>query len=128
MVNGLFGELRLFSLPTQEIGFAITVTHYSLSTIHYPLFPISYSLEVKLLPSRGKQPPMMKPRATAIAKTSPQGRSIDLQNTKFMLTKLAFWTDNSAIRTIQVAEIVEIIKFVMVFAPLNSRLTSTHLY
>ena len=66
--------------------------------------------EVELLPSRGKQPPMMKPRATAPAKTSPQGRSIDLQNTNFRLTKLAFWTDNSAIMMIHVAAIVEINK------------------
>ena len=63
--------------------------------------------------SRGKQLPMMKPRATAPANTNPQGRSIDLQNTNFRLTRLAFWTDSSAIRTIHVAAIVEIIKFVI---------------
>jgi hypothetical protein len=57
---------------------------------------------------------MMKPRATAPAKTSPHGRSIDFQKINFRLTKLAFWTDISAIVTIQNAAIVEIIKFVMI--------------
>ena len=57
----------------------------------------------------------MKPRATAPAKTSPQGRSIDFQNTNLRLTKLAFWTDNSAISAIQVAAIVEITKLVITF-------------
>jgi hypothetical protein len=80
----------------------------------------------KLLPSRGKQPPMMNPRATPPARISPHGRSIEFQNTNFRLTKLAFWTDNSAMRTIHAAAIDEIIKFVMAFAPLNSRLTSTY--
>jgi hypothetical protein len=66
-----------------------------------------------LLRSKGKQPPIIKPNATAPAKTSPHGRSIDLQNTNRRLTKLAFWTDMSAITTIQAAAIVEIIKFVI---------------
>ncbi len=65
---------------------------------------------VELLPRSGKQPPMMKPRATAPARTSPHGRSIDFQNTNLRLTKLAFWTDISAIVTIQNAAIVEITK------------------
>jgi hypothetical protein len=58
----------------------------------------------------------MKPRATALARTNPHGRSIDFQNTNFMLTRLAFWTDNRAIRAIQAAAIVEIIKFVIALA------------
>jgi hypothetical protein len=53
---------------------------------------------------------MMKPRATAPAKTSPHGRSIDFQKINLRLTKLAFWTDISAIVTIQKAAIVEITK------------------
>lgn len=69
---------------------------------------------VVLLRRSGRQPPMMKPRATAPAKTSPQGRSIDLQNTNLRLTKLAFWTDNSAISTIQMAAIAEIRKLAIV--------------
>ena len=72
--------------------------------------------EVELLLSRGRQPPMMKPRATALARTNPHGRSIDVQNKNFRLTRLAFWTDNSAIRAIQAAAIVEIIKFVIALA------------
>ena len=66
-----------------------------------------------MLPRSGKQPPMMKPRATAIARTSPQGRSIEFQKTNFRLTMLAFWTDIRAISAIQVAAIVEIIRFVI---------------
>ncbi len=58
---------------------------------------------------------MMKPRATAPAKTSPQGRSIDSQNTNRRLTKLAFWTDMRAMRAIQAAAIVEITKLVITF-------------
>ena len=53
---------------------------------------------------------MMKPRATAAAKTSPHGRSIEFQKINFKLTKLAFWTDISAMRAIQNAAIVEITK------------------
>ena len=64
------------------------------------------------LPSNGKQPPSRKPSATPPANTSPQGRSIDSQIANLMLTKLAFWTDNKAIRTIQAAEIAEIIKLI----------------
>jgi hypothetical protein len=56
---------------------------------------------------------MRKPSATAPAKTSPQGRSIDFHCTKLMLTKLAFWTEIRAITAIQTAAMVETIKFVM---------------
>ena len=66
-----------------------------------------------MLARSGKQPPIMKPRATAPAKTSPQGRSIDFQKTNLRLTKLAFWTDMRAIRAIQVAAIVEITKLII---------------
>jgi hypothetical protein len=65
---------------------------------------------VELIPSRGRQPPMMNPRATDPAKTSPQGRLIEFQNTNLILTRLAFWTDSKAIRAIQKAAITEIIK------------------
>ena len=68
---------------------------------------------VVALPSNGKQPPMRNPRATAPANTSPQGRSIDFHTTKLMLTKLAFWTEIRAMRTIQIAVIVETITFTM---------------
>ena len=66
-----------------------------------------------MLARNGKQPPMMKPRATAPARTSPQGRSIDCQKTNLRLTMLAFWTDIRAMRAIQAAAIVEIIRFVI---------------
>ena len=66
-----------------------------------------------MLARSGKQPPIMKPRATAPAKTSPQGRSIDFQKTNLKLTKLAFWTEMRAMRAIQVAAIVEITKLVI---------------
>ena len=69
-----------------------------------------------MLPRSGKQPPIMKPRATAPAKTSPQGRSIDFQKTNLRVTKLAFWTDMRAMRVIQVAAIVEITKLVIKIA------------
>ena len=65
---------------------------------------------VELL-SNGKQPPMRNPSATLPANTSPQGISIDFHTTKLMLTKLAFWTDIRAMRTIQIAVIVETITF-----------------
>lgn len=62
----------------------------------------------------GRQP-MINPIATALANTSPQGSSIDFHTKKLMLTKLAFWTDIRAIRTIQIAAMIEMIKFVIAF-------------
>jgi hypothetical protein len=65
------------------------------------------------LPSNGKQAPTTKPSATAPDRTSPQGISIDFQIAKLMLTKLAFWTDTRAIRTIQTAAIAETTRLTM---------------
>ena len=64
-----------------------------------------------MLRQSGKQLPMRNPNATPPANTSPQGRSIDFHTTKLMLTKLAFWTDNSAITTIHAAAMIEITTF-----------------
>ena len=58
----------------------------------------------------GRQPPMINPTATAAAKTSPHGRSIEFQKINFRLTILAFWTDIRAIRKIQAAAITEMTK------------------
>lgn len=86
-------------------------------------------LAEKLLPSIGMQAPMRKPSATAPAKTSPQGRSIDFQIANLTLTKLAFWTEIKAIPAIQIAAIAEIVKLtidiqrIKVFKRSENRLT-----
>ena len=63
-----------------------------------------------MLRRNGIQPPMINPTATAAAKTSPHGRSIEFQKINFRLTILAFWTDIRAIRKIQAAAIMEMTK------------------
>jgi hypothetical protein len=73
-------------------------------------------MEVDLAAINGKQPPIRKPIVTAPARIMPQGSSIDLQKMKFKLTKLAFWTDNSAITAIHTAAIAETTKLTINFS------------